>query len=263
MLKKGMFAGLFATTVLMGAMSMVQAETILYVPQDDRPVSLSYTVSTAEDAGYTVLTPPKQLISGMNFHGEADKIWSWVEQNAPQADIMVLSTDTLVYGGLVDSRKHHIPFSVLQSRINRLKKLKALKGTPIYAFGTVMRSPRASAGGVEPPYYDMYGPTIFQIAALQDKKDLKGLSKEEDVELFSLIASVPSEYLQDWFSRRRINMVINEELIDLARAHTFTYFALGHDDTSYLSQSALEGRYLRQFSKGVPAKETPLNYACL
>ena len=29
-------------------------------------------------------------------------------------------------------------------------------------------------------------------------------------------------------------------------------FALGHDDTSQLSQSALEGRYLSQYSKGIP-----------
>lgn len=33
------------------------AKTILFVPQDDRPVSFAYTVSTAEKAGYTVLTP--------------------------------------------------------------------------------------------------------------------------------------------------------------------------------------------------------------
>ena len=32
-----------------------------------------------------------------------------------------------------------------------------------------MRSPRASGGGTEPAYYAEYGPTIFQIAALQDK----------------------------------------------------------------------------------------------
>ena len=37
------------------------AKTILFVPQDDRPVSFAYTVSTAEKAGYTVLLPPRRL----------------------------------------------------------------------------------------------------------------------------------------------------------------------------------------------------------
>ena len=85
------------------------AKTILYVPQDDRPVDYEYTVSTAEAAGYQVLTPPAQYLSGMNFHGSPDKLMAWVNANAGKADAMVLSIDSLVYGGLVDSRKHNLP----------------------------------------------------------------------------------------------------------------------------------------------------------
>ena len=48
----------------------------------------------------------------------------------------------------------------------------------------------------------------------------------------SLQASVPVEYLQDWFSRRQKNMQVNKDLIDEARNGVFSYFALGHDDTS-------------------------------
>ena len=58
------------------------AKTILYVPQDDRPVDYEYTVSTAEAAGYQVLTPPAQYLSGMNFHGSPDKLMAWVNANA-------------------------------------------------------------------------------------------------------------------------------------------------------------------------------------
>ena len=50
---------------------------------------------------------------------------AWVEQNAGRADVMVLSTDTLIYGGLVDSRKHNIPLSTLQNRLKRIEGLKA------------------------------------------------------------------------------------------------------------------------------------------
>ena len=49
---------------------------------------------------------------------------AWVEQNAGRADVMVLSTDTLIYGGLVDSRKHNIPLSTLESRLKRIEGLK-------------------------------------------------------------------------------------------------------------------------------------------
>lgn len=114
-----------------------------------------------------------------------------------------------------------------------------------------MRSPRASGGGTEPAYYVDYGPTIFQIAALQDKLDAGQLTAEEAAKLMSLQAQVPTEYLQDWFNRREENMKVNKGLIDAARENTFAYFALGHDDTSQLSQSAMEGRYLSDYAKGI------------
>ncbi len=204
----------------------------------------------------TILTPPQNLISGKNYQGQADQIMAWVEQNAGRADVMVLSTDTLIYGGLVDSRKHNIPLTTLESRLKRIESLKARnKNVRIYGFGTVMRSPRASGGGTEPAYYAEYGPTIFQIAALQDKLDSGSLTQEETQKLMSLQASVPVEYLQDWFDRRQKNMKINKELIDETRSGVFNYFALGHDDTSQLSQSALEGRYLSKYSKDIPVEK--------
>ena len=253
MSKKWLKVALMVTAIATSTSIQVDAETVLFVPQDDRPVSLQYTVDTAKAAGMTVLTPPQNLISGKTYKGQADQIWNWVEQNAGRADVMVLSTDTLIYGGLVDSRKHNLPLSTLEYRLKRIEALKAnYKNTRIYGFGTVMRSPRASGGGTEPFYYADYGPTIFQIAALQDKLDAGTLTQAETQKLMSLQASVPVEYLQDWFSRRQKNMQINKGLIDEARKGVFEYFALGHDDTSQLSQSALEGRYLNQYSKGIP-----------
>ncbi len=256
MTNKWLKVALMVTAIATGTSINIDAETVLYVPQDDRPVSLQYTVDTAREAGMTVLTPPQHLISGKTYQGQADQIMAWVEQNAGRADVMVLSTDTLIYGGLVDSRKHNIPLSTLQNRLKRIEGLKARnKNVRIYGFGTVMRSPRASGGGTEPAYYAEYGPTIFQIAALQDKLDSGSLTQEETQKMMSLQASVPVEYLQDWFDRRQKNMKINKELIDETRSGVFDYFALGHDDTSQLSQSALEGRYLNRYSKDISVEK--------
>ena len=250
-----MAATALATAVL-SSISVAEATTVLYVPQDDRPVSLAYTVATAQDAGYTVLTPPEYFISGRNFQGNAEAIWKWVDENASKADVLVLSTDTLIYGGLVDSRKHHLDMHTLTYRVHHIEDLHTkYPNIPIYAFGTVMRSPRASGGGVEPSYYDQYGPTIFRIAALQDKMDSQPLTVDEQKELFTLQATVPVEFLQDWFQRRQKNMTVNRELIDITKKGVFTYFALGHDDTSNLSQSAMEGRYLQKYSKGLLPKQ--------
>ena len=84
---------------------------------------------------------------------------------------------------------------------------------PIYAFGTIMRTPYASNTGVEPYYYTKYGPTIYHIAVLQDKLDKVGLTPNEEKQLTQLKASIPTEYLQDWFNRREKNNAITQNLI--------------------------------------------------
>lgn len=229
------------------------ASTILLVPQDDRPVSLDYTVNTAERAGYTVLTPPRAYLSGKNFRGSPDLIWRWVEQNMVRADAAVLSTDTLIYGGLVDSRKHNEPLTTLMARENRIRALHAqYPKIPIYGFGTIMRTPYASSGGVEPYYYSKYGNDLYRLSGLQDKMDAGKITPDETAELLSLKLSIPSEYLQDWFKRRTKNNTINRMLIKDTKSGVFAYYSEGHDDNSKNSQSTLESRYLAADAKGLP-----------
>lgn len=229
------------------------AKTILYVPQDDRPVDYEYTVSTAEAAGYQVLTPPAQYLSGMNFHGSPDKLMAWVDANAGKADAMVLSIDSLVYGGLVDSRKHNLPMETLTTRLEKVEALhKSHKNVPIYVFSTVMRSPWAGGKGVEPDYYLTMGSDIYQLASLQAKMDEEGLNPQERNDWFAIMRRVPMEYLQDWYNRRRKNMSINYRLIDDARKGVFTYYSLGHDDNSVSTQSSLESKYLEMAGTGIP-----------
>ncbi len=229
------------------------AKTILYVPQDDRPVDYEYTVSTAEAAGYQVLTPPAQYLSGMNFHGSPDKLMAWVNANAGKADAMVLSIDSLVYGGLVDSRKHNLPMETLTARLEKVEALhKSHKNVPIYVFSTVMRSPWAGGKGVEPDYYLTMGSDIYQLASLQAKMDEEGLNPQERNDWFAIMRRVPMEYLQDWYNRRRKNMSINYRLIDDARKGVFTYYSLGHDDNSVSTQSSLESKYLKMAGTSIP-----------
>ena len=246
---------LTAALLMAGGLYSAEAKTILLVPQDDRPVSLDYTVSTAEKAGYDVLTPPRAYLSGKNYHGSPDQIWQWVKQNMSKADCAVLSTDTLIYGGLVDSRKHNESLDTLMMRENRIRQLHTSYPTvPIYAFGTIMRTPYASNSGVEPYYYADYGNALYQISGLQDKMDTGTITPEETATLLSLKLTVPSEYLQDWFKRRTKNNTINRMLMKDTKDGVFTYYCEGHDDNSKHSQSAMEARYLAKDAQKLSPK---------
>lgn len=229
------------------------AKTILYVPQDNRPVDFAYTVGTAQDAGYTVITPPEKILSGAQFQGSPDKLAEWVANNASQADAMVLSVDSLVYGGLVDSRKHNLSMDTLVQRLKRVEELhQKYKNIPIYAFSTVMRSPWAGGKGVEPDYYLTFGTDMYQLASLQAKMDTERLNPQERDNWFAIMRRVPMEYLQDWYNRRHKNMMINYRLIQDAKNGTFKYFSLGHDDNSVNTQSSLESKYLEMSGAEIP-----------
>ena len=59
--------------------------TLLFVPLDNRPVCLDYTVQTLEAAGWEVKTPPRAYIANEKNMGEPDKLFAWMEQNAEEA----------------------------------------------------------------------------------------------------------------------------------------------------------------------------------
>ncbi|VBB07818.1 Hypothetical protein LUCI_3083 [Lucifera butyrica] len=237
------------------AMQPVQAkaETILFVPADNRPVSLEYVVDTARNAGVNLLTPPNDLLGSRTSPGNPDALWDWVFNHSQEADAIVVSGDSMLYGSLVGSRKHNYSEEVLQQRMDRFAKLKQLNPfAPLYVYATIMRTSRASFGGVEPAYYEKYGPSIFQITALEDKSDLEPLSRSEQSQLQTLLQTVPQEVMSDWMARRAKNYKMDVRMINYTKNDTFDYLILGRDDCSPFSQSHKESRLLSKVAQGLP-----------
>ena len=221
-----------------------QSKKILYVPIDDRPCNLNQVVQVAEKLGYELLTPPEGIIGTKGFNGDAEKMWAWVEENAPQADIAVLSTDSLIYGSLVGSRTHSLDAETILERARRFKTFnEKFPYMTIYAFGTVMRTPSYNFKG-EVPYYETHGAKIFQYTALLDKQEMNQLAGGDKRRLKKLQADIPAEYLDDWFKRRAKNSDANELFIEYTRAGVFDYFLLGCDDSAIYSQTHRESRKL-------------------
>ena len=219
--------------------------TMVYVPMDTRPVCKDYTVATMKAAGWDVLVPPEELLSSADRDGQPDKLLEWVEQNTPKAVAVVASADAVIYGGLVDSRTHHIEPSVLQSRVERLLSLKKKVHSPdIYVFVTIMRSPKASAAPVEPVYYQEWGGKLFRHGALRDKVELQGLSRKENKELQELNRTIPRNVIADYYDRRRTNIRTSELLLHGIESDSFNYLLVGRDDTNPLSQAHKEARYM-------------------
>lgn len=232
---------------------------IIFIPHDNRPVSDEQTADTIRQLGYEVVVPPDELLGGRTEMGDPDKLWDWLEnetgikknsERKQNVRAVVISGDSMVYGSLVASRKHQIPVSVLQERVNRFADYHNLHPElKTYVFSSVMRTPRSgeASGSEEPAYYQDYGSDIFRYTSLVDKKEVEGLDKREEKELKFLTKLIPETHLQDWLARRNKNFSVNKAMIDLTRMNNFTYFALGRDDNAPYSQTHRESRKLSSY----------------
>lgn len=236
------------------ALTASAGEKILFVPLDNRPVCLDYTVDSFRKAEYEVVTPPKEFIASNTNQGNPEELLAFLDQEAPGASGAVVSGDAVIYGGLVNSRTHELPQETLQKRADALLSFKKKHpDVPLYAFSTIMRSPRWSGAPVEPAYYSQYGPQIFRWGELRDKAELGLLKKKEHRELAELEAALPEDVRADVLSRREKNGRVLVHLAEGLKQGTLDYFLIGRDDSAPYSEAHRDARHFMEAVKDVPA----------
>ena len=233
-------------------------EKVLYIPHDSRPIVNKQTIEILERAGWVVVSPPLELLGDRENVGDPDLLWDWLKKNAKK-DITaaVISSDSLLYGSLVGSRKHEYDGDEILARADLFKEFRNKhKKLPLYVFGSVMRTPRTglASGYEEPDYYRYYGTNIFRLTELMDKQELEGLTSREIKEFNFLQRLIPTRAIEDWMGRREKNFDANKKLIDCIRDRTFDYLLLGRDDNAPYSQTHNEGRKLLEYGRGLSNK---------
>lgn len=243
-------------TLAMSAAFAAAKGKIVFIPHDNRPISKAETAEVVEKLGYEVVMPPDEILSnGKDRYGKTEKLWAWTKENIHGADAAVISTDTMIYGGLVPSRNHSFSEEELAARAENFRELRrANPNLKIYGFGSLMRTPRSGiyAGAEEPPYYFASGADIFTATALMDKQETIGLTAKEEIKLNEHRDKVAAANWEDWLGRRGKNINVSKKLIDFTREGVFSYFVIGKDDNAPYSQTHREGRLLEKYSVALP-----------
>lgn len=242
---------------------------IVFIPHDNRPISDQQTADTIRQLGYEVIVPPDSMLGNEKYMGNPDQLWQWLDANTtkphkpnkkppykslPNIKAVVVSGDAMIYGSLVNSRRHDMSEKELLERVDRFRDFAiSHPETRLYVFSSVMRTPRtgqATSIG-EPDYYTSYGSDIFRYTALKDKAEMQGLSAREKREMQFLLELMPAKDIDDWLGRRQKNLVVNKAMIDLTKDGTFSYFCLGRDDNAPYSQTHMESRWLKSYAQNM------------
>ena len=99
---------------------------ICFIPIDNRPVCYSLPQDiVAIDEGLEILMPPRELLGNLTKNANILEILDWLN-NLPQCDSVILSLDTIAYGGLILSRRSEETFEDVKARIFKLKEIHAV-----------------------------------------------------------------------------------------------------------------------------------------
>lgn len=136
--------------------SGVNVKKIVFLPLDERPCNVAFPQKLFSSETMQILTPP--ILGDKKTPAAYDDIAGFLRSNCKDAHGLVISTDMLLYGGLVPSRLHTLSSEELAPRLALLQELRTTNPQlVIYAFQCIMRCPTYSQSDEEPDYYAAYG----------------------------------------------------------------------------------------------------------
>lgn len=212
------------------------------IPLDERPVNTRYPEMIAQIGGATLHLPPREILSAYRQPARCDELLRWLEETAPGLDALIVSFQTLGYGGLIASRTSHELISTILARLETLVKLKPRHpGIPIIGFDLIMRISNANSAVEEPDYWAEEGAQFYQFSQLLDRLE-QGHPVEDD--LAYLRAELPARHIQDFIQRRMRNHTINKAGLQMLAHGDLDLLVLSSDDTSSYGLPTSEKRAL-------------------
>ncbi|HOQ74910.1 MAG TPA: DUF4127 family protein [Bacillota bacterium] len=216
------------------------------IPLDERPCNEQYPRLVGKIAGACVVTPPQHMLSSKREVGDFHLLENWLASVAGELDGLIVSLETLVYGGLIPSRISNDSLDDCLRRLDVLRRVKEqYPNLAIYAFNIVMRVSNSNINEEEPLYWSEYGKKIWLYSRLQYRVEFLGMTEEKE-QLDAVRAEIPDHVLNDYLTRRARNHQVNLAAVDLAADGTVDYLLFTQDDTSEFGFPNQEQHALRE-----------------
>lgn len=221
---------------------------IAFLPIDNRPVCFTLPkIIAGIDKNIEFSIPQRELLGDLTKTADIQGLFSWLE-NLPRQDVIILSLDTLIYGGLIPSRRGKETLDELKLRLEKLKKILKNKRAKIYAFSSIMRISNNNYNEEEKEYWSDYGKKIFEYSYKLHKNG-------------SAQTDVPSEIIKDYLETRERNFEVNKTYLKWQKEGIFEFLVFSKDDCAEFGLNVKEAHELEKlggFTK-TGADEIPLS----
>ena len=204
---------------------------IAFVPLDDRPVTYQLPIMLGQIAGQPVLTPPRATIGRYLERGDPDAIFAWLESPATKdVKAIVVSSDMLVYGGLIASRLPETPTYVGYDHLRRLAALSRRLDVWTSVFGTVMRLAPTGVPPIGPAaHYYATGATVDEITTYANIPDPPKTDEQRQTAA-QLQKKIGPKILGQYLAARARSRDVDLFLFQLTAEGNFDHVILGQDD---------------------------------
>ena len=210
---------------------------ISVIPIDNRPIC--YTLLgdiLSQDESIELFMPKRSNLGSLSARANIDEIFNFVN-NLCEVDIMVISLDTIAYGGLVSSRRCPESFFEIKERLLKFKEIIKKKARKIYAFSSIMRISNNNINEEEKEYWAQWGKRIYEFSYYQHKT-------RREKSYNCVYNQIPEDILNDYLNTRKRNFEINKLYLDWLEDKTLDMLVFSKDDTGEFGLNVEEAELL-------------------
>lgn len=201
------------------------SESWTFVPLDDRPPCRRFTEELGALAGIHFAAPPHELMDWYEVPAHIPQVWDYVEKDLPGRRGALLSTDLLLFGGLLHSRLVPADAASTAQFFDRLEALMEKNPQKEYSLFTVIPRLLISDQVLPDRWYQWH---LMTWAVNMDKK-IRGLPYDEPL-YESVKKEIPMDLKWKYMTLYRDNDTFNQMLIDFSTKHPVTDLVIGQDD---------------------------------
>ena len=200
---------------------------IAIVPLDSRPCNHSWLIKLSKIAGINSFIYPLEKCGTLYKKASFLDIITWLNA-LDKIDYLILSTDGLCYGGLVQTRTGEVDLDLVKKNINFLKDLKQKHPQlKIYSFDSIMRNSITSLDDESKKYYSLiweYAVCYGRSHYLKLEKDLK---RKEELETL-----IPINVRNKYLDARQKKLTLNKLFLKLYKDGILDYHILLQEDAT-------------------------------